>query len=387
VIGYNDLTKNIKDGLKFPTGTTSERGNPSKGSLRFNSETGKPEIYAKSRGWKSGVAEAGSLYPFTSAFFTVSQALTDSYSSTLHRYGPSETQVRSWLSGSSNGGGSFSWANTYVDCPVQGYQRWTIPQSGTYRITVKGAGSGQTDQAWVGRGVKVIADFNLVKSEHLILAAGQGVPNFNGDHCNGGGGASWVMRGKNYVTAIPLIVAAGSAGDTSDGGNKQQPNIALGQSITVTPTAQEGGGASVTGKQTTPILSSAIYGRGGINNYYACSAGWLTDGLDPSSSFGVGGHCFRTDLIGGNGSNSTAGHGGFGGGSGGFDEFGNAGGGFTGAHGEDNTSTTGQASSFVNDANQGNVSVALALASSTYQNSDYTSEDQYQGWIKIELIA
>ena len=55
MINYNDLTKNIKDGLKFPTGATSERGTPSKGSLRFNSETGKPEIYAKSRGWKTGV--------------------------------------------------------------------------------------------------------------------------------------------------------------------------------------------------------------------------------------------------------------------------------------------------------------------------------------------
>jgi Tol biopolymer transport system component len=58
MINYNDLTKNIKDGLKFPTGATSERGNPSKGSLRFNSETGKPEIYAKSRGWKSVAQES-----------------------------------------------------------------------------------------------------------------------------------------------------------------------------------------------------------------------------------------------------------------------------------------------------------------------------------------
>ena len=383
MIDYNDLTKNIKDGLKFPTGATSERGNPSKGSLRFNSETGKPEIYAKSRGWKSG----GGLYPFTSAFFTVSQALTDSPYSTLHRYGPTETQVRSWLSGSSNGGGSFSWANTYVDCPIQGYQRWVIPQSGTYRITAKGAGAGKTDQNFLGRGVKVIADFNLIESKYLILAVGQGVPNFLGDHCNGGGGASWVMSGSDYSTAIPLIVAAGSAGDTSDGGPKQQPNTILGQSITVTPTAQEGGGASVTGKQTSPILSAAISGRGGINNYYACSAGWLTDGLDPSSHLGLGGHCFRTDLIGGDRSNSSAGYGGFGGGSGGFDEFGNAGGGFTGSRGEDNTYTTGQSSSFVNDANQGNVSVALASLPDWYQSSDYTSEAQYQGWIKIELIA
>jgi Tol biopolymer transport system component len=58
MIDYNDLTKNIKDGLKFPTGATSERGSPSKGSLRFNSETGKPEIYAKSRGWQSVAQES-----------------------------------------------------------------------------------------------------------------------------------------------------------------------------------------------------------------------------------------------------------------------------------------------------------------------------------------
>ena len=61
MINYNDLTKNIKDGLKFPTGATSERGTPSKGSLRFNSETGKPEIYAKSRGWKTEASSGSSV--------------------------------------------------------------------------------------------------------------------------------------------------------------------------------------------------------------------------------------------------------------------------------------------------------------------------------------
>ena len=86
-------------------------------------------------------------------------------------------------------------------------------------------------------------------------------------------------------------------------------------------------------------------------------------------------------------SNSTAGNGGFGGGSGGEDESGSAGGGFTGAHGTDNSNVTGHGSSFVNDNNQGNVSVALAQATTTFQNTDYTSEDQYQGWVKIEFIS
>ena len=236
-------------------------------------------------------------------------------------------------------------------------------------------------------GVKVIVDFNLTKGEKLILAAGQGVPDYDGDHCNGAGGASWVMSGSDYTTAIPLIVANGAGGDTSDGSTKIQPNTTLGSDITVTPSSGEGGGAAVTGKQTTPVLGgSATTGRGSQNASKPNSAGWLSDGADAGVT-GCGGHCFRTDLIGGVRSNSTAGYGGFGGGSGGEDESGSAGGGFTGAHGEDNTSNTGHGSSFVNDDNQGNVSVALGQATTTFQNTDYTSEDQYQGWIKIEFIS
>ena len=195
-----------------------------------------------------------------------------------------------------------------------------------------------------------------------------------------------------YATAIPLIVANGAGGDSSDGVAKQQPNIVLGSSFTVTPTAAQGGGAAVTGKQTQPILSnvwsSLAFGLGDNDTIFPNSAGWLTDGADvPGQTPGIGGHCFRTDLIGGTRSDASAGYGGFGGGSGGQDEEGNAGGGFTGAHGEDNSSKTGHGSTFVNDNNQGNVSVALAQATTTYQNNDYTSEDQYQGWIKIEFVS
>ena len=327
------------------------------------------------------------LYSFTSAFFTVSRALTDSPTSDTHRFGPTQTQVRAWLSGSSNGGGSHSWANTYVDCPQDGYQRWTIPKTGKYRITAKGGGSGHTDSPDdYMLGVKVIADFNLTGGEKLILAAGQGVPDYDGDHCNGGGGASWVMSGNDYTTAIPLIVANGAGGDTSDGGAKGQANTTLGSSITVTPTSGEGGGSAVTGKQTTPINSNVSEGRGSQNTSQPNSGGWLSDGNDAGEN-NVGGHGFRSDLKGGIRNNSTAGNGGFGGGSGGEDESGSAGGGFTGAYGTDNNEVTGHGSSFVNDDNQGNVSVALAQATTTFQNTDYTSEDQYQGWIKIEFIS
>jgi len=352
-----------------------------------------PFVEVTNEGYTPPVTGGGDLYPFTSAYFTVSQALTDDTTSQEHRFGPSQSQVRGWLSGTANGGGGHTWADTYVDCPQDGYQRWQIPKTGKYTITAKGGGAGQCQQGYIGRGVKVIADFNLTKGDYLILAAGQGVPDdLNSDSCNGGGGATWVMSGSNYLTAVPLIVANGAGGDSSDGTTKDQPNIVLGSSFTVTPTAAQGGGPAVTGKQTIPILSnvysSLAFGEGDNDTTQPNSAGWLTDGEDvPGQTPGIGGHCFRTDLIGGTRSDSSAGYGGFGGGSGGQDEEGNAGGGFTGAHGNDNNDKTGHGSTFVNDNNQGNVSVQLAQATTTYQNSDYTSEDQYQGWIKIEFVS
>ena len=332
------------------------------------------------------------LYDFTDAYFTVSQSLSDSPTSDAHRTGPTQTEVRAWLSGSSNGGGSHSWANTYVDCPQDGYQRWTIPKTGTYRITARGAHSGHTDSPDdYMRGVTVVADFNLTAGEKLIIVAGQGVPDYDGDHCNGGAGASWVMSGDAIGTCIPLIVANGAGGDTSDGSAKDQPNTTLGSSITVTPTGGEGGGSAVTGKQTTPVLgSSATNGRGSQKSDRPNSGGWLSDGGDGGDANNVGGHGFRTDLIGGTrgGVNpSTAGYGGFGGGSGGEDESGSAGGGFTGAHGEDGSTKTGHGSSFVNDDEVGNVSVSLNEATTTYQSSNYTSTDQYQGWVRIQFIS
>ena len=64
-------------------------------------------------------AAGGDLYDFTSAYFTVSRALADSFSTDADRYGPNITQVRSWLSGTSNGGGGHDWATQYVDMPLQ----------------------------------------------------------------------------------------------------------------------------------------------------------------------------------------------------------------------------------------------------------------------------
>ena len=329
----------------------------------------------------------GDLYSFTSAFFTVSRSLSNSASSDAHRTGPTLAEARSWLSGTSNGGGGHSWANTYVESGgFQGYQKWTIPKSGKYQIIAKGGGSGFTDTPDdYMLGVKVTAEFTLVKNNKLIIVVGQGVPDFDGDHCNGAGGASWVMSGSDNSTAIPLVVANGAGGDTSDGGVKVQPNVTLGSSFSITHA-----GVTTTGKQTTPINlhSGTGNGYGGTNPSAPNSGGWLSSGTSRSTGGNASAHAagYLTGLQGGTRSNGTAGYGGFGGGSGGFDEFGSAGGGFTGAHGSDNSVYTGHGSSYVNDTRESTPTVELASSTTTYQSSDYTSENQYQGWVKITFV-
>ena len=47
---------------------------------------------------RNATLEGLALYPFTSAYFTVSRSLSSSYSSSAHRYGPTQTEVRNWLS-------------------------------------------------------------------------------------------------------------------------------------------------------------------------------------------------------------------------------------------------------------------------------------------------
>ena len=321
------------------------------------------------------------LYDFTSAYFTVSKALSNTEGGDSQRTGPTQSQIRSWMTGTSNGSPGYAWANTYVEASTDGYQIWTAPKAGRYRFTAKGGGAGFTDNNHIGRGVKVTADFQVARGEKFIIVAGQGVPNWNGDHCNGGGGASWVMRGDVISTCIPLIVAAGAGGDTSDGDTpKNQPDVTLGSSITV---------SGVTGRQTTAMNSTASNGNGDVASGRPNSGGWLTEGSNAGGGDNVckGGGFRQGDLIGGLRSNDTAGYGGFGGGSGGFDENGSASGGFTGAHGEDNAAITGNGSSWVNDTNLGNVNVSLAQATTTFQSSDYTSEDQYQGWVYVQFIS
>jgi hypothetical protein len=318
------------------------------------------------------------LPSYNDIYLAVSKSLSSSASSSAHTTGPSLADGRAWLGGTSNGGQNLDWVGTdaYYSMPEVGYQKIQIFSTGSYRLTARGAGAGKTDANYRGRGVTVQATFSLTQLDYLLIAVGQGVPDFTGDHCNGGAGATWIAHGAEISSALMLLVGNGAGGDTSDGTTSTQPNTTL--NVTVT---NVGG---VSGSSTTPVVpTGAAIGFGGNDVNQPNSGGYLSAGTNNS---GTGGGGFRAGaLVGGTRSNSTAGYGGFGGGSGGFDERGSAGGGFTGAKGVDNTADTGHGSSFIRGTGT-STSIALNATSATYQNADYTSTDQFQGWARIEKL-
>ncbi len=341
------------------------------------------------------------LYPFQVDEvlpFTVSRTLNNSASGNDHSTGPTQTQVRNWLSGTSNGGPNWSYTN-YVDVPVQGYQRWTVGQQGVYEITARGAGGGGTDSNpsfHDGRGQIAKGRFSLSVGDVLIIVVGQGAPDFVGDHCNGAGGGSFVAFGSNYTTAVPLLVGAGSSGDTSDGGGNN-PSI-----TSTSRTVTDPSGNNHTGLTTTPVSFNANnFGTWGYSHNPVGASDKTVGGGFWGSSPTAGqvnqhGETFSEGLVGGTRSNNTAGYGGFGGGSGGFDEKGNSAGGFTTGESHDGPGSaaggwinTGH-SKFVSSSATGFSLKPVAQNSSTsnvWQTTDFTSDAQLNGSVIVKRIS
>ncbi|MDE5415487.1 DUF6273 domain-containing protein [Alkalihalobacterium chitinilyticum] len=205
-------------------------------------------------------------------------------------------------------------------------QQWTVPETGSYRITAVGAkGAG----FWGGRGAKMSGVFDLVEGEDLKILVGQeGVSGFfqlnvsTRLHYYGGGGGTFVATLDN----TPLIVAGGGGG----GGNLDRRELRSDATITEEArigTASIGRGGNVSGSDTR------FTGGGG---------GFLGDGASLGGvrfiGGGEGGHSTLT--------NST--EGGFGGGGAARYAVANnfrhcgagGGGGYTGGHGQVTQGTT-----------------------------------------------
>ena len=213
----------------------------------------------------------------------------------------------------------------------QGIQLWTVPESGTYRMTVLGARGGLCSDGNPnpGEGAHLVADFVFAKNLKLVIIVGQTgrTPNSRADadlnSGTGGGGASWVFK----YTASPfatytndLYMVAGG------GGGARHTSVAGGNAYGTSQGSIGGGGAGGTG------------GCGG-------GAGWTGDGTG-TGTYGdhTGGFSPANGAKGGLPAeySAYASEGGFGGGGGnGFGTTGGGGGGATGGRGSNSSNAAG----------------------------------------------
>tara|TARA_B100001146_G_scaffold147037_1_gene129181 strand:+ start:138 stop:1115 length:978 start_codon:yes stop_codon:yes gene_type:complete len=232
---------------------------------------------------------------------------------------------------------------------TQGIQEWTVPITGSYTITVRGASGGEHSAGTAkkfGTGAIMIGTFSLNQEEVLsILVGQQGNANSGGEWCGcGGGGGSFVVKKSGNTS---LIVSAGGAGGDGSGSYPDRPKP---------------GGSSATGDATqagTATQSgSKSSGAGG---------GFTYDGQDGE---GGGGESFLNGGVGGTCIyGADVAHGGFGGGGAGtWWSVGGAAGGYQGGstiagYANDNGITA--AKSYNNGSGQNNSSGTTTTSSNS----------------------
>jgi hypothetical protein len=178
-----------------------------------------------------------------------------------------------------------------------GIQSWVVPATGTYKISI--AGAGHTAGSALQLAAVMTGEFNLQKSDVLRILVGQMATGIDS-----GSGGTFVERQSQL-----LIAAGGSGGICS--ATQTFPQVQASN----TQTAQSGntgaGGTAGNGGQSG--CATSPYGGGG-------GGGYLTDGQDNDTTYGCPGLSFASGGAGGTAScgDSTSSDGGFGGGGAGF---------------------------------------------------------------------
>jgi hypothetical protein len=197
--------------LSLPVGTTAQRPatvaqTTTPGMIRFNNTTYKYEGWGTSNWVDLSIADPPVLYSFTSHTFTHCNG--DS------RYGPQ-------LSDALSAYGNISpWNNTnFFNITTRGFQLWTVPKTGTYRITARGARGGEESSSTgsynntPGSGGAVRADIALTINTQVVFIVGQTPPQSTGNYRSGsGGGATWVLKPGAYTSNDDVYMVAGGGG-------------------------------------------------------------------------------------------------------------------------------------------------------------------------------
>ena len=236
----------------------------------------------------SGSGPTGDLYSFTTFTFTSANV--------AGRAGPTLSQCLANYNTVDN-----SWLNNteYFNVPVQGIQLWTVPKSGTYRITAVGARGGRSHSSNLngGLGAQIVAEIALTQNDKIAIVVGQegqDRSNVNGPLFPGGagGGGSFVYDNS---TSTFYVVAGGGGGAASTRTNlltnqftaHGKGNTIHGTNVTIQGSFVANGGRD--GRGGNISTRNQLYGGPG--------AGILTDG---QSANGLQGRSKANNWIGGN---------------------------------------------------------------------------------------
>lgn len=215
VEGVNDATTTITKGSSasgVARMTTAQRNgveNPPQGAILFNTDSQTLEMFDGNQ-WVTMAsltptyigAGGGAVYSFTSHTFTNCGA--------TGRDGPSLQQCHNTYTA--------DWSDDplFFNINTRGYQLWTVPEDGTYRIRAAGArgGYGFNGTAYYGQGRIVEGEVTLNRGDQLLIVVGQMGQDRNGSsaHGGGGGGGSFVALGNDQATASILVVGGGGGG-------------------------------------------------------------------------------------------------------------------------------------------------------------------------------
>lgn len=230
-------------------------------------------------------------------------------------------------------------------------QDWTVPKSGLWRITARGARGGwalDVNNSSVtnpgGNGAIIVGDFNLTAGHVIRMMVGQAGGDISRtDRGGGGGGGTFVFN----VSTGTLLVAAGGgggAGNYLNGTAKHASTGGTGQTGTVNGTAgaagpngapgsqYAGGGGGYSGNGTNPQYISqgnafgTSYTNGGLGGY----SYQVNEGGDGGYGAGAGAYA---------GAGGGGGYGG--GGAGGWSSSGDGGGGGSYNAGSNQSNTVG----------------------------------------------
>lgn len=326
------ITGNVPDGSTFSysiTGVTSAdlngaslSGNltisSSSASISFTSAAsadGKTMVFSiPSLSLSASISIVGALYSFSSFTFTNAGAtgrLGPTLSNCLSSY---NTSLYPWLNNTA-----------YFNVVTQGYQLWTVPESGAYQITAIGAAGGGSYTSYgygqPGQGARMVSTFNLTQGQKLKIVVGQQGTGTTTNSCGGdggGGGGTFVSTESN----TPLLVAGGGGGAGSNGFGREETLKHAPDSTNGNKGSGTTGGAGGTGGNGGSVQSgSCVNGGGGGGGF---SGNGLTNGQSIAAS------SFINGATGGQGGNI----GGFGGGGGaGTSYAGGGGGGYSGGGG------------------------------------------------------